>query len=49
MPDTLQKLHESSKALEQNQTTMGQRIYGIQQRIETIEKEVTIEDISILY
>lgn len=43
MPDTLQKLHQSSQALEQNQTTMSQRIYSIQQRMETIEKEVNID------
>lgn len=40
MPETLQKLHESSKAQEQNQTAISQKIYEIQQRIESFEKEV---------
>lgn len=40
MPETLQKLHESSKTLEQNQTAIGQKMYEVQQRIETVEKEV---------
>lgn len=41
MPETLQKLHESSKALETNQTAISQKIYEVQQRIETVEKEVS--------
>lgn len=40
MPETLQKLHESSKAQEQNQTAISQKIYEIQQKIENFEKEV---------
>lgn len=40
MPETLQKLHESSKTLEQNQTAISQKIYEVQQRLETVEKEV---------
>lgn len=40
MPETLQKLHESSKTLETNQTAIGQKIAEVQQRIETVEKEV---------
>lgn len=42
MPETLQKLHESSKTLEQNQTSISQKIYEVQQRLETVEKEVII-------
>ncbi|XP_055295391.1 uncharacterized protein LOC129565059 isoform X2 [Sitodiplosis mosellana] len=41
MPETLQKLHESSKTLEQNQTAISQKIYEVQQRLETVEKEFT--------
>lgn len=41
MPETLQKLHESSKSLETNQTAISQKIYEVQQRIETVEKEVS--------
>lgn len=40
MPETLQKLHESSKTLETNQTAISQKIFEVQQRIETVEKEV---------
>lgn len=42
MPETLQKLHESSKLQEQNQTALSQKIYEIQQRIESFEKEVSV-------
>lgn len=42
MPDALQKLHESSKFQEQNQTAISQKIYEIQQRIENFEKEVSL-------
>lgn len=42
MPETLQKLHESSKTLEQNQTAISQKIYEVQQRLETVEKEVRL-------
>lgn len=45
MPETLQKLHESSKALETNQTAISQKIYEVQQRIETVEKEVSASSI----
>ncbi|XP_031624412.1 uncharacterized protein LOC116341445 isoform X1 [Contarinia nasturtii] len=41
MPETLHKLHESLQTLEQNQTAIGNKIYEIQQRIETVEKEFT--------
>lgn len=40
MPETLQKLHESSKSLEQNQTAISQKLYEVQQHIESVEKEV---------
>lgn len=43
MPETLQKLHESSKTLETNQTAISQKIYEVQQRIETVEKEVSLD------
>lgn len=39
MPDALQKWHETSKALEQNQTAVHQRLNEIQQRIDSFEKE----------
>lgn len=39
VPDALQKWHESSKALEQNQTRVNQRINEIQQRIDNFEKD----------
>lgn len=42
MPETLQKLHESSKTLETNQTAISQKISEVQQRIETVEKEVSV-------
>lgn len=42
MPETLQKLHESSKTLETNQTAISQKISEVQQRIETVEKEVSL-------
>lgn len=48
MPETLQKLHESSKTLEQNQTAIGQKMYEVQQRIETVEKEVQLKMIYLL-
>lgn len=39
VPDALQKWHESSKALDQNQTAVNQRLNEIQQRIDNFEKE----------
>lgn len=39
VPDALQKWHESSKALEQNQTAVNQRLNEIQQRIDNFEKD----------
>lgn len=42
MPETLQKLHESSKSLEQNQTAISQKLYEVQQHIESVEKEVSL-------
>lgn len=39
VPDALQKWHESSKALEQNQSAMYQRLNEIQQRIDNFEKD----------
>lgn len=42
MPETLHKLHENMQTLEQNQTAIGSKLYEIQQRIETVEKEVII-------
>lgn len=48
MPETLQKLHESSKTLETNQTAISQKIYEVQQHIETVEKEVSWDSIKLL-
>lgn len=39
VPDALQKWHEISKALEQNQTAVNQRLNEIQQRIDNFEKD----------
>lgn len=39
VPDALQKWHESSKALEQNQTAVNQRLNELQQRIDSFEKD----------
>lgn len=43
MPETLQKLHESSQSLEQNQTAISRKINEVQQHIENVEKEVRLK------
>lgn len=40
VPEALQKWHESSKALEENQTDISRRLLEIQQRIDGFEKEI---------
>lgn len=41
VPEAIQKWHESSKFLEQNQTALSGSIYDIKIRIEKIEKDVS--------
>lgn len=41
VPEAIQKWHESSKFLEQNQTALSASIYEIKIRIEKIEKDVS--------
>lgn len=40
VPDALQKWHETSKTLEQNQTAIYSKIMDIQQRLDNFENEV---------
>lgn len=42
VPEAIQKWHESSKFLEQNQTALSTSIYEIKMRIDKIEKDVSI-------
>lgn len=40
LPDALQKWHATTKALEQNQSVINNKIFEIYSSLETIEKEV---------
>lgn len=40
VPDELQKLHESSKALEQNQTALNSRLTDLQKQLAFLENEI---------
>lgn len=41
VPEAIQKWHESSKFLEQNQTALSGNLYDLKIRVEKIEKDVS--------
>lgn len=45
LPNTLQKWHVASKALEQNQTNINNKLQKMQTSLSSIEKEVTVNEV----
>lgn len=42
VPDALQKWHETSKSLAQNQTSISSTLYAIQKRVDNFEKDLNV-------
>lgn len=42
VPEALQKWHETSKGLEQNQTSISSTLYAVQKRVDDLEKDLNI-------